>query len=353
MTSRISGIVADLPPAYFALVMATGIVSIAAWLSGLTPIAAGLLWLNLLAYAVLAALSLARILFFPSRVLADLSDHSRGAGFFTWVAGTCVLGSQILVVTTRWNLAFGLWILGSVLWVVVMYSFFLAVIVRQEKPTLEKGINGAWLIASVATQSISVLGTMLAPSLGPMREPLLFLALSMFLLGCMLYINIIALIFYRFTFLKLEPDALTPPYWINMGAVAIATLAGATLVLHASSAEFLARLLPFLRGFTVFFWITGTWWIPLLLLLGAWRHLVRRHPLRYDSQYWGMVFPIGMYTTATIRLSEALELPFLLVIPRYFFYVALAAWLLAFVGLLGSIAGWAQGPGRGRSPVQI
>ena len=45
------------------------------------------------------------------------------------------------------------------LWVVVMYAFFTATVVRESKPTLETGINGAWLLGIVATQSVSVLGS--------------------------------------------------------------------------------------------------------------------------------------------------------------------------------------------------
>jgi tellurite resistance protein TehA-like permease len=57
----------------------------------------------------------------------------------------------------------------------------------------------------------------------------------MFLLGCMLYLPLITLIFYRFTFVNVMSAQLTPPYWINMGAVAITTLAGARLILAAAS----------------------------------------------------------------------------------------------------------------------
>ena len=56
--------------------------------------------------------------------------------------------------------------------------------------------------------------------------------------------------------------------------------------------------------------------------------------LAYDPQYWGMVFPLGMYTLSTVRLSQALDLPWLLVIPRAFFWFALAAWTATFVGLV-------------------
>ena len=208
--------------------------------------------------------------------------------------------------------------------------------IRENKPELVNGINGAWLIAVVATQSVAVLGTLLAGHFRTYMEPVLFFTLCMFLLGCMLYLLLITLIFYRFTFLELSSASLTPPYWINMGAVAITTLAGSRLILAAGDWNFLSQILPFLKGFTLFFWAAATWWIPLLFILGAWRHIYKRFPLRYDPQYWGMVFPLGMYAVCSFQLSKALGLEPLLIIPRIFVYLAFAAWISASAGLIHS-----------------
>ena len=341
--------VKHLHPAYFAMVMATGIVAIAAQLTGLRRVAVGLAWLNVGIFAILWAVTLARAILFSGEFFRDLIDHKRGPGFFTIVAGTSVLGRQQIIIFDHYGAATALWFLALPLWAGFTYAIFTGFTVKEDKPSLAEGIHGGWLIAVVATQAVSSLGTLLAHRFPLHETEMLFFSLCMWLCGGMLYIWVISLIFYRYTFFRFLPSDLMPPYWINMGAMAISTLAGANLILNASRAEFLTSLLPFLKGFTVFFWATATWWIPMLVTLAIWRHAYKRFRLAYDPLYWGAVFPLGMYTVSTLQLAQALDLPFLLWIPHYFVYIAITAWLATFTGLLWTMKHW-RISGKGTQP---
>ncbi len=329
---------ADMHPAYFALVMATGIVSLAAQLLGYRAVGVALFVLNVVFYAVLVVLAVARVVRHRDRVLADLFHHGRSVGFFTAVAGTCVLGSQCLLVGDARAAALVLWIAGIVLWILLTYTIFTVITVKAEKPSLADGINGGWLLMVVAAQSVAVLGAQLAPGMATGRAATLFFCLAAWLGGVMLYVWIISLIFYRYSFFPLHPSDLSPPYWINMGAAAISTLAGTMLVAAAEGSPVIASLLPFVRGLTLLWWATATWWIPMLLILGVWRHGVRRFPLKYDPLYWGAVFPLGMYTVCTARLSRAVDAPFLMTVARSFIWIAFVAWVATATGLAARVA---------------
>jgi tellurite resistance protein TehA-like permease len=85
-------------------------------------------------------------------------------------------------------------------------------------------------------------------------------------------------------------------------------------------------------------WAWGTWWIPLLVLFGIWKHGVCRVPLSYTPMLWSLVFPLGMYALASLRLSLASDFPPLRSVSLTMVWVALGAWAATAMGL--TLASW-------------
>lgn len=320
-------------PGYFALVMATGIVSIGAYLYDLKQIATVLLVANVIFYIVLWVILILRILKYPADVWKDIISSSRGVTFLTIVAANNVLGNQFAIMTSNKDMAIFLWEFGIVLWLVITYTFFVVITAKEPKQGVELSLSGAWLLIVVATESIAVLGALIANDMAH-QEVVIFVSFCAFLIGGMHYMVFISLIIYRWLFISMKAELLTPPYWINMGAVAITTLAGSRLMMYTQHHEWISGIQYFLSGFTIFFWAFATWWIPILFLLPVWRHIIQKVPIKYDPQYWSLVFPAGMYAVATFNLSKALNLSFLLPISNVFICFSIIAWGIVFIGMV-------------------
>jgi len=328
--------IGTLHPGCFALVMATGIISNALFLDGPRILSDALFAFNTAAYAWLLAATLARTVRFGRAVVADLLDPRSVFAFFTIVAASDVLGVGMHLRDFD-ALALTLWLIAFIVWLALTYLSF-GVLTFLNTAQGADIVEGGWLIAIVGTQSLVVLGTIVAPSLGPIGSGVFLLIHMLWGVGLALYAIFVTLFASRIFFLHFEPHDITPLLWVVMGAAAISANAGATLILTDSGLPFLESMRPFVDGVTLIMWAWATWWIPMLVLFGVWKHVIRGIAIAYAPALWSLVFPLGMYAAASWRLALATQFTPLRAIASGMVWVALAVWAATAVGL--AFASW-------------
>lgn len=328
--------VATLFPGYFALVMATGIIANAMWFEGHRGISDVLLVINVVAYGVLLAMTLMRVAAFPRAVWHDLTEPKLVFAFFTLVAATDVLGVGIGLRGYA-QVALAMWIAALAVWLALIYLSFTVLILRNTSDRADI-IFGGWLIAIVATEAVALHGVFVAPGFGAAAAHVVLFSHMLWGVGVVLYAVFIVLFAHRVFFSPVRPHDLTPMLWVVMGAAAISTNAGAVLIVTDTTLPFLHAMRPFVDGVTLIMWAWATWWIPLLIVFGIWTHGVHRLPLTYTPLFWSLVFPLGMYALASLRLAHAAGIDALASLSRVMVWIALIAWTLTSIGLVTT--GW-------------
>ena len=335
MRARVERLVEGLTPGYFALVMASGIISLGLNLRGFTTLSHLLFIACAGAYAVLLVLTGWRFARFREALAADFHEPRRAFGFFTFVAGTNVLGVRAgaqgwYAVTTV------LLVVAGLVWLVLGYVVpWSAVLGREERPVVAAA-NGTWFIWVVASQSVAVSAATLETVTEGARSALAVLAVLSWSVGVFLYAASAVIVSLRLMLYRLEPVDFDPPYWVSMGAVAITVVAGARIV-EMDSAPMVDATRGLVAGLAVVFWCFATWLIPVLVAAGWWRHVRRGVPLRYEATLWSIIFPLGMYAVAGIYLGRADRLPLVEAIGSAWLWVAVVAWALVFVAMLRSL----------------
>jgi tellurite resistance protein TehA-like permease len=331
-SGRLAEAVETLDPGYFALVMGTGIISVGMRDHDLSVLSALLMWLTAAEYALLVTLTVVRAALFPAALRSDFHEPRHGFRFFTFVAGTCVLGARLALAGHR-HTALALLLVGWVAWILLGYVIpWTAVLGRTQRPVIADA-NGTWFIWVVASESLAVLAAALEPSITTGRRELALLAVFSWSVGVFLYAAAGIFVAARMMLYPLHPADLTPPYWVAMGATAITVFAGARIV-QMADAPMVSVTRGLIAGASVVFWAFGTWLIPALVAAGWWRHVTHGVPLHYEATLWSIVFPLGMYGVAGHYIGSADHLPIVRSIGENETWVALAVWAVTFAGML-------------------
>ncbi len=344
-------------PASFAMVMATGIVSIAFEAMAFSGIARTLFALNLVFYLGLSFFLLTRMVFFLPDLMSDLRILRRALLSLTFVVGTNTIGIQLILFYQAVPLAIFLWFIALTGWLICNY-FILFNLIAMREQALCKIVNGTTLLIAVSATSISLLGICLLNAMN-MSDGLAYLAAGGFwFLGFVSYLIIITLLIYCLFFRQSDPVSWDAPYWICMGAAAIITLTGSEFITRMHLPPTWNNLRETVLWMTVFAWIIGTSWIPYLLFrdiqkftcagisapVSFWIKTFPWLKLAFDKEYhtydpssWSRVFPMGMYTASLLSLTHATGYEFLTLISQYWGWFALLVWFLTLIGLLRSV----------------
>jgi tellurite resistance protein TehA-like permease len=295
--------------------MATGIVSLASF-DELPLLSDVLLAIAVAALVVLAGLVAVR----PRR-------DGRGAGWWdavTFVAGTGAVAAGFAARGDA-DVAHPLELLAIAAWAITMLRP--APWMRPGRRRDPDGASGRRLLMVVATQSAVMSAAALdrwAPS-----SLLATAAAVAWAVAVVLHVRVAGPVA-RGLILRRRRDRFHPDDWILMGVLAISALAASALL---RAPDVPAREGVRLLGLAA--WIGACLWIPVLARIDlGWARA--RRPGLPGAGRWSMVFPFGMFATASQALGRVSGHPAIHRVGLDAAWVALAAWALVALGIGGA-----------------
>jgi tellurite resistance protein TehA-like permease len=329
--------------------MATGIVSAALLDAGWTLASHLLLWIAAAALVVLSVGLAGRLIVHNRKAAADFRNPNKGFGYLTTVAALNVVGIGFhpMAPAVTWALA----IISLPLWILLAYGVPLSTMLRTEisdpsRPRLLP-VDGTWFLWVVSTQSLSMAAATLASGGGTL--PLLSdAAVALWGVGIMLFLILATLVMLRLLTGGESGSGIVPSNWIFMGATAITVLSGSMILHLPADVPVIQMAGPTVGGISYLLWAFGLWWVPLLVALGFWRHVIRREALRYGAGLWSIVFPLGMFAVATNRFATENHMPLVALLGQWAAWVAVAGWLAVALAMTAAFIQWLR-----RDPEQL
>jgi tellurite resistance protein TehA-like permease len=301
----------------FNVVMATAVMSIAAFNAGLQVLSAALLYVAVAAFVSLAALDLwlAR---HPLALMHRAAQPGQGFHALGFVADQTVLGVRIVGSgTAGLTVAAVLLACGSALWLLILA----AVVIEHGRGGVRQP-RGEWLLTVVATEGLAILAARIAHL---EHVPALHAAATaLWIIGGVAGVVVGGLLARRATMPDFGVGNITPDWWIVMGAPAIWCVAAVAVTgAHPGTIGAAAAVVAW-----------GLASAMLIVIAAADALRARRLGVRFTPERWTMVFPLGMYCVASWALGHSLDAGWLSELSRASLAVAAVAWAAVAYGEL-------------------
>ncbi|MFW2066425.1 TDT family transporter [Acinetobacter johnsonii] len=330
-------------PNWFTVSMGTGVVALIVsefpMLKAFTwQLGTGLWYLNILLFVLFSVLYGLRWAFYPheAKQIFQHPSMSLFLGTIPMALATILNGflkyGQPIYGDTAVQIAQTLWYADVVLALLVAWAVPFAMYRHQEHALQQ--MTAVWLLPIVACEVAASSGGLLLGHLAEDTHAVTILLGSYVLWGVSVLpaFAILTILMLRLVLHKLPEKELAVSSWLALGpigtaALALLVLGHQALMLMANlglaqlgqlfhQAGILASLI--LLGF-------GLWWLGIAVLTTL-HHA--KQDLPFNLGWWGLTFPLGVYTLAILTLAQQLNLAFLYAVGYAFAAILMLLWSL-------------------------
>lgn len=314
---------------WFTPVMATVMVATVSQLYGLEAVAHYFFIASLVMFFAVLVFKAIRIVLFYKDSRNELLNLEKSLYFFTIVGAINLVGVCLSKIFHLYTTASIFWYVAISFWLGISLALFSILFLyrKSEERKLEDIFHGGWFFAIVGTQSTAFLGIIVA---GRATQYVTFIQLFSFALwsiGASLYLIFMVLTILRLVFYQFSNNTALSPYWMNIGAAALTALAGTTLYQHIQIVNGpFVDFLTFLKGFSLFFWSFGLWWLPFLVIFAIRKQTYGSEGFVFSVGYWEIVFALGLYAHSTLQLVGLFEGQYLVILSICFYVACIILW---------------------------
>ena len=305
---------------WFIVAMVTVMMALSSSSHGYNSVSPYLFTIGLGVFFSVAVFMIIKAVLYYEDLLRELFDPEKLHYSFSLVGIVSLTGICVSRLFGWHTAAYIFWYAAIVLWAGITLSSFTILFLyrKSEDRRIEDILHGGWFFVTVGTQFTALLSIEVAGQLTEHTLLIQFFSFALWSIGAFLYLVIMTLMFWRLVFYPVTHDTELSSYWMNTGAAAITTIVSAALYqqVQITGGPFV-ELLPFLKGFSLFFWSIGLWWLPFLIILAIRKQVKGGWAMPFTVGYWEIALAMCLYAAGTKQLTVLFDEHFIIIFSLY------------------------------------